>query len=671
MKIAGEGAGKGGKEVREQLRRVAAASVRHISYIYERAVRRFPNSLTLWKDYIDFLKGENAVKALNSVFGRVISLHPKKEVFWIEAAVYELFENSNAAAARVLLQRALRANKKSKLLWTKYFELELWYSARNVQRRKVLNIEHNYEDKEKYLASQIVFKHATKAIPEVEFACNLHGMCYDISKDLAVTLEKELVTRFPKEGKLWEHMMLLKIEKFLENSGLESDDKSDNTDSDSDSDNTNRKKKEMTGRKKSKKSGSGPGITMFKLLMISCNAFDECSAILQEVLDLDDKAQFRDSLAHSIQLSVKRVKSFIFKHLSIGREDRGKSGEQINRKTLLKHVQNTFQKIDNLLCKLRAMGNTSSSSRSSSSSSSSNGSKSSNKTPVDVFKTMPMSVLLAYHSIHNLLSMCNLSEVASKIMFVDNSSAFVFEWLAHNQDLSKSNEWVLVADTVLESVLEESEASGGTSDLENACETICSRIELLTESTGGCGVLNTLFEVMDTMKMEEQLFIGLKRAINSSNCLHGMRGVFCSLLVTMATKYKGTDEVVNVYKEVEVMMRKSPHLLANAGMHHFYRAIIQLVLEECERDVVGSKNEADTLFPSKKSKRGKDGKEQDGTNTSSKITMHFGKTVIERAIVVCPTDSDIWDAYETIESWAGNHETVSHLKWKRQRVPTA
>jgi len=47
----------------------------------------------------------------------------------------------NQYLRRVLFQRALRVNKTSKKLWSKYFELELWYGARNTERKYHLGLE--------------------------------------------------------------------------------------------------------------------------------------------------------------------------------------------------------------------------------------------------------------------------------------------------------------------------------------------------------------------------------------------------------------------------------------------------------------------------------------------------------------------------------------------------
>ena len=129
------------KEKQDAFRALDGAFLRHISYIFDRAVRRFPSETALWADYISFLRSRNAVSALNAVFGKALSLNPKNEEFWMQAAAHELDANNNVHAARTLLQRSLRANKVSRPLWLKYFELELWNAVRINERQRVLALE--------------------------------------------------------------------------------------------------------------------------------------------------------------------------------------------------------------------------------------------------------------------------------------------------------------------------------------------------------------------------------------------------------------------------------------------------------------------------------------------------------------------------------------------------
>jgi hypothetical protein len=66
--------------------KIQLLAVRHIIYIFERAVRRFPES-DLWNDYIEFLKYKKCYTILSNLYGRVVALFPKKIEFWINSAV--------------------------------------------------------------------------------------------------------------------------------------------------------------------------------------------------------------------------------------------------------------------------------------------------------------------------------------------------------------------------------------------------------------------------------------------------------------------------------------------------------------------------------------------------------------------------------------------------------
>ncbi|KAJ1435605.1 hypothetical protein B484DRAFT_304174, partial [Ochromonadaceae sp. CCMP2298] len=124
-RMEAKGKGKDGKEGK-------GALDNHTTYVFDRAVRRFGGEQSLWADYVAFLQAKENTTQLNTVLGRALSLHPRVEVFWVQAAVHELESMGNAHAARVTLQRALRVNKRSALLWTRYFELELWSALRVV-----------------------------------------------------------------------------------------------------------------------------------------------------------------------------------------------------------------------------------------------------------------------------------------------------------------------------------------------------------------------------------------------------------------------------------------------------------------------------------------------------------------------------------------------------------
>lgn len=215
----GKVAGKA-KTRQDGLRNVKASAIRHICTVFERGIRRFPDEFDLLMDYVNFLKERKSNSILNEVFGRALALHPKHEDLWLQAAVHELDENNNVHAARVLLQTALRANKKSKKLWSRYFDLELWNAAKIHQRQEILKEtkpgikKTTTEEEEKdqlglIAAPGVVFKHALQAVDDPALACEMHSSCVEVSEPLAQTLEEQLKEKFGTSSLVWRHLLVV------------------------------------------------------------------------------------------------------------------------------------------------------------------------------------------------------------------------------------------------------------------------------------------------------------------------------------------------------------------------------------------------------------------------------------------------------------------------------
>jgi len=194
----------------DAMRRLQGAFFKHICYIFDRAVRRFPGTEALWGRYISYLKEKNASKVLNKVYGRVLALYPKKEAFWIDAATHELRANNNALSARLLYQRALRANKMNRILFLKYFELEVWYVLRGMQRKIILNLPEERDTRAVFAVPLVVFKHATAAISDRSFAFLLHDNVVGVADDLAEVIMDILQSQLSNEPAFWLYRCNLK-----------------------------------------------------------------------------------------------------------------------------------------------------------------------------------------------------------------------------------------------------------------------------------------------------------------------------------------------------------------------------------------------------------------------------------------------------------------------------
>ena len=213
VKVAGKA-----KTRQDGLRTLKGAAIKHICTIFDRGIRRFPDEFDLLMDYVNFLKERKSNSVLNEVFGRALALHPKHEDLWLQAAVHELDENNNVHAARVLLQTALRANKKSKKLWARYFDLELWNAAKIYQRQetlkkskpgiKTVTTEQEEQDQLGLIAAPgVVFKHALQAVDDPALACEMHSSCVEVSEPLAQTLEQQLKEKFGASSLVWRHLL--------------------------------------------------------------------------------------------------------------------------------------------------------------------------------------------------------------------------------------------------------------------------------------------------------------------------------------------------------------------------------------------------------------------------------------------------------------------------------
>lgn len=212
------------KELKDAVRNLEANFFRHICYVFERGLRRFPAEASLWADYVQFLKKKKSTSVLNTVLGRALALFPKNEQFWIEAAAHELSDNNSTHAARLLFQRGLRVNKTSTELWKRYFELELWNVSRIKERQKILEIQPSAtaedEEEEKLdeteaeaggaevprqvTAPLVVFKYATAAVPgDLSFALEMYFAALNVSSSIAASILDEFKQKFSAKPQFW------------------------------------------------------------------------------------------------------------------------------------------------------------------------------------------------------------------------------------------------------------------------------------------------------------------------------------------------------------------------------------------------------------------------------------------------------------------------------------
>lgn len=116
------------------------AGPRRIMFIFDRGSRKFVGDIPFWLQYLQYAKQKESVKVISKIFTSLLQYHPTKPKVWLMAAKYEMDHNASMKAARSIMQRGLRFNQDSTLLWLEYAKLELLYVSKILTRRKLLGI---------------------------------------------------------------------------------------------------------------------------------------------------------------------------------------------------------------------------------------------------------------------------------------------------------------------------------------------------------------------------------------------------------------------------------------------------------------------------------------------------------------------------------------------------
>lgn len=113
---------------------IVGGGVRHIHFIYERALNKFPTDLALWGSYVGFCRSCGALRSISNALGRALCAMPNEPRLWIFAANWEFRTNTNIRNARSILQRAIRINPDERDLYVEYARLELSILAKARER---------------------------------------------------------------------------------------------------------------------------------------------------------------------------------------------------------------------------------------------------------------------------------------------------------------------------------------------------------------------------------------------------------------------------------------------------------------------------------------------------------------------------------------------------------
>ncbi|CAE6531606.1 unnamed protein product [Rhizoctonia solani] len=178
--------------------------VRRQFFILERAVRKFKSDVSLWVQYIELAKSNNARSLVGKLCSRALSLHPTYPSLYMIAASHELDSSLSPTGARALLQRGLRINPESVELWTEYVRMELGYCEGLRRRWKTLGIDPASQNEEGQAIDAIIsgaiiraaISSATESLPALALLGSIQALLLSYPTELRTELIEHLHSEF-------------------------------------------------------------------------------------------------------------------------------------------------------------------------------------------------------------------------------------------------------------------------------------------------------------------------------------------------------------------------------------------------------------------------------------------------------------------------------------------
>lgn len=186
------------------------AIARKVNQLFKKAVLRFKDDVKLWMSHIEFCSRMGWENAVSTMYARMLQLHSHRPEIWVAAAKWEMEDHNSPETARQVLQRGLRFNENSHLLWHEYFRMELMYTDKMRKRQEVLGLENNTKEvaNDAVLGAKIpflIYTTAVNVIPDVDFALSFIPLCaeFEFAASIEDTIYEDIKKRHPNCEATW------------------------------------------------------------------------------------------------------------------------------------------------------------------------------------------------------------------------------------------------------------------------------------------------------------------------------------------------------------------------------------------------------------------------------------------------------------------------------------
>jgi hypothetical protein len=691
VKVYLEKTEKVSKDLNDMLHAIQKTLDNHIIYIFDRAVRRFPEEVVLWNDYIAFLQGKDAANALNAVLGKVLALYPKKEDYWLQASIHELEANSNVHSARITLQRGLRANPTSSKLWLRYFELELWNALRATERQKALDIQEDYEALQG--APMVVFSHAVNAVTDIDAVLEIYSACETVGGDFAAKMKEILIAKHGHRMEVWQHLALSALSQLEANVEAKNAEEVAST----------------VTKGKRKLSDAQNTVDAVVAVKKADETISSVAQALQQAVQVLSEGRTHISTAHA-ETPVNATQGDEYTVLTVRTlyqalaEATRLLGGLDSSAVIAWAAQQTQGPAKTSATPAGKKKKGDKKTEAPSTADVSNGSNSSAATlqsalfailtevstllAEDAPTPGPVSPLLCLaealrHQVHLLCSTLQSSTG-------DHSAAVLTDVLQRDDVVStgKLAEWV--RGTAAPALMKQTQARGQPNGITNArnelVDAFCVPIEALLDAfaaSSGDGVIALQSQVLGglltcttalvttpagselarrvfteaTAQAELGILVTttLQELISSSGTSLSTadRGEWCAfyLALTQASEAASASDRLSALKSVfgwiDAATRAKPHLFHGTHLHSFYAQLLEAVAH------CGGAATASAVLAS---------------NAQDKKVLEFEQAVAERSLEACPTAEEFWKCLESVQQRSGDLKGATHTRWRRDKA---
>lgn len=130
--------------------------IQHVYQLYQRALARYSGNTALWMQFLTYSMLQGGRSIFKKNVAKALQVHPRHAPLWLLSARFEWASNGNMQTARTVLQHATRLDPANIALWHGFFDMEVDFAVKILERQKLLEITSQADDHEVDRTDQVL-----------------------------------------------------------------------------------------------------------------------------------------------------------------------------------------------------------------------------------------------------------------------------------------------------------------------------------------------------------------------------------------------------------------------------------------------------------------------------------------------------------------------------------